>query len=101
MTDTAAIAAPGETLTYDLIVPIMVDGKEVTRLTLKEPDMGDMCAAALAGGGDPAQEMAAQLAAACGLSLPDAKRIKVRDMRAIMSACRPWLIEGNGSGSDN
>lgn len=101
MTDTAAIAASGEILTYILIVPIMVNGKKVESLTLKEPDVGDMCAAAFAGGGDPAQEMAAQLAAACGLSLPDFKKVKVRDMRAIMNACRPWLIEGNGSGSGN
>lgn len=101
MTDTAAIAAPGATLTYDLIVPITVDGKEVKSLTLKEPDVGDMCAAAFVSGGEPAQEMAAQLAAACGLTLPDFKKVKVRDMRAIMNVCRPWLIEGNGSGSDN
>lgn len=99
MTDTAAIAASGETLDYELIVPITVDGKEVTRLTLSEPDVSGMLAAAVVGGGDEFREMAAQHAVACGLPFPDFLKIKARDMSAIMKLCKRWFGAGNGSGS--
>lgn len=99
MTDTAETAAPGETLTHDLIVPITVDGKEVTRLTLTEPDVAGMLAAATIGGGDAAREMAAQHAVACGLPFPDFLKIKARDMSVIMKLCQRWFGAGNGSGS--
>lgn len=99
MTDTAAIADSGEPLTHDLIVPITVDGKKVTRLTLREPDVAGMLAAAVIGGGDAVREMAAQHAVACGLAFPDFLTIKARDMNTIMKLCQCWFGAGNGSGS--
>ncbi|MBA4204598.1 MAG: hypothetical protein C0457_06385 [Polymorphum sp.] len=101
MTDTAATADTGETLTHTLIVPITVDGKQVKHLTLREPDVSGMLAAAVVGGGDAAREMAAQHAVACDLPFPDFLKIKARDMSAIMKLCQRWFGAGNGSGSGN
>jgi hypothetical protein len=82
---------------HTLLTPIRrseAEGGDITTLTFHEPDVGEMITAAKAGGGDAVIERMAQLALSCGLDLPTFKRIKSRDLTAIMALTGDWL--GNG-----
>lgn len=80
-----------ETRTHTLRTPIDVEGKTVSSLTFHEPDVGEMIAAAKVGAGDPVVERMAQLAQMCGVPFPAFKRVKGRDLTAIMRLVEDWM----------
>lgn len=81
------------TVTVLLNVPVTHDGKEVSELTFREPDVGALMVADQIVG-ELSKEMAV-LASCCDLPLPVFKQIKSRDLKRILEATSGML--GNES----
>lgn len=73
-----------DNVTVKLAKPIEHDGKTISELTFREPQVGDMMAADAVKG--DFSRLAAVLALCCGLPLPVFKRVSARDMATIMQS---------------
>lgn len=75
------------TISVTLKTPIKVDGKDVSTLTFREADVGDLIAGEIVGKtqGQVAQ-VAATLASMAGITYPEFRAIKARDFMAISEA---------------
>lgn len=76
---------------YTLKKPITGDkGEIIAELTFREAEVGDMIAAEKIGGGQQSQTLAI-LAGMSGIGLPLFKKVKARDLKGIMEACKDFL----------
>lgn len=100
MTDTTAAAdAPSDIIQHTLITPVKKDdGGAYEALTFVEPDLGlliEMEELDQSG----MKQTVWLLSRMAGISEAEARRIKTRDLAAIMEACGPFLPGGETGGS--
>jgi hypothetical protein len=71
------------TVTVALTKPIKVKGAEVSELTFREAEMGDLIAGETVGKSNQTATIVATLASMAGISYPEAQKIAPRDFAKI------------------
>ncbi len=89
--------------TYELLVPIMIDGEKVTEIVLSEPGVDELEAwgkARKKAGANPVAFALRVMADMCEYSAEDLRRLKARDFNALQRKMNELTGNAESSGDE-